>query len=128
MATSGGQSEDWTERLYKPEDVWAFRPVRKPPVPEATVANPIDAFHVARLADAGLEPATQADKRDLLRRAVFDLTGLPPTPEQARAFLSDTKPGAWERLVDSLLASPHYGEQWGRHWLDVARYADTAGN
>ena len=128
MATSGGQSEDWTQRLYKPEDIWAFRPVRKPQVPEAAVANPIDAFHVARLAEVGIEPAPQADKRDLLRRAVFDLTGLPPTPEQARTFLSDTGQGAWERLVDRLLARPQYGEQWGRHWLDVARYADTAGN
>ena len=128
METSGGQSEDWTERLYKPENVWAFRPVRKPRVPPVAAANPVDAFHIARMAEAGLKPAPQADKLDLLRRAVFDLTGLPPTQEQARAFLSDVVPGAWERLVDRLLASPHYGEQWGRHWLDVARYADTAGN
>ena len=128
MATSGGQSEDWTERLYKPENVWAFRPVRKPRVPQVAAANPVDAFHGARIAEAGLRPAPRADKLDLLRRAAFDLTGLPPTPEQARAFLSDAAPGAWERLVDRLLASPHYGEQWGRHWLDVARYADTAGN
>ena len=128
VATSGGQSEDWTRRRYKPEDIWAFRPVRKPQVPRAEAANPIDAFHSARLAEAGIEPAPQAAKRDLLRRAAFGLTGLPPTPEQARAFLSDTGRGAWGRLVDSLLASPHYGEQWGRHWLDVARYADTAGN
>ncbi len=128
VATSGGQSEDWTRRRYKPEDIWAFRPVRKPQVPRAEAANPIDAFHSARLAEAGIEPAPQADKRDLLRRAAFGLTGLPPTPEQARAFLSDAGRDAWGRLVDSLLASPHYGEQWGRHWLDVARYADTAGN
>ena len=128
MATSGGQSEDWTERLYKSENVWAFRPVRKPRLPQVAAANPVDAFHVARMAEAGLKPAPRADKLDLLRRAVFDLTGLPPTPEQAQAFLSDATPGAWERLVDTLLTSPHYGEQWGRHWLDVARYADTAGN
>ena len=128
MATSGGQSMDWTERLYEPENVWAFRPVRKPRVPQVAAANPVDAFHIARIAEAGLQPAPRADKLDLLRRAVFDLTGLPPTPEQARAFLSDATSGAWERLVDRLLASPHYGEQWGRHWLDVARYADTAGN
>ena len=128
MATSGGQSEDWTERLYKSENVWAFRPVRKPRLPQVAAANPVDAFHVARMAEAGLKPAPRADKLDLLRRAAFDLTGLPPTPEQAQAFLSDATPGAWERLVDTLLTSPHYGEQWGRHWLDVARYADTAGN
>ena len=128
MATSGGQSEDWTERLYKSENVWAFRAVRKPRVPQVAAENPVDAFHIARMAEAGLKPAPRADKLDLLRRAVFDLTGLPPTPEQAQAFLSDATPGAWERLVDRLLTSPHYGEQWGRHWLDVARYADTAGN
>ena len=128
VATSGGQSEDWTQRLYKPENIWAFQPVRKPQVPQIAAANPIDAFHLARLAEAGVEPAPRADRRDLLRRAVFDLTGLPPTPEQTHAFLSDARSGAWERLVDRLLASPHYGEQWGRHWLDVARYADTAGN
>ena len=128
MATSGGQSEDWTERLYKSENVWAFRPVRKPRLPQVAAANPVDAFHIARMAEAGLKPAPRADKLDLLRRAAFDLTGLPPTPEQAQAFLSDATPGAWERLVDRLLTSPHYGEQWGRHWLDVARYADTAGN
>ncbi|MCY4535238.1 MAG: PSD1 and planctomycete cytochrome C domain-containing protein [Bryobacterales bacterium] len=128
MATSGGQSEDWTERLYKSENVWAFRPVRKPRLPQVAAANPVDAFHIARMAEAGLKPAPRADKLDLLRRAVFDLTGLPPTPEQAQAFLSDATPGAWQRLVNRLLTSPHYGEQWGRHWLDVARYADTAGN
>lgn len=128
VATSGGQSEDWTQRLYKPENIWAFQPVRQPQAPRVAAANPIDAFHLARLAEAGVEPAPRADRRDLLRRAVFDLTGLPPTREQTHAFLSDAKSGAWERLVDRLLASPHYGEQWGRHWLDVARYADTAGN
>ena len=128
VATSGGQSDDWTQRLYKPENIWAFQAVSKPQVPQLAATNPIDAFHRARLVEAGVEPAPRAAKRDLLRRAVFDLTGLPPTPDQTRAFLSDSKPGAWGRLVDRLLASPHYGEQWGRHWLDVARYADTAGN
>ena len=128
VATSGGQSDDWTQRLYKPENIWAFQAVSKPQVPQLAATNPIDAFHRARLVEAGVEPAPRAAKRDLLRRAVFDLTGLPPSPDQTRAFLSDSKPGAWGRLVDRLLASPHYGEQWGRHWLDVARYADTAGN
>ena len=128
VATSGGQSDDWTQRLYKPENIWAFQAVSKPQVPQLAATNPIDAFHRARLVEAGVEPAPRAAKRDLLRRAVYDLTGLPPTPDQTRAFLSDSKPGAWGRLVDRLLASPHYGEQWGRHWLDVVRYADTAGN
>ena len=77
--------------------------------------------------EAGLEPAPRADKRTLIRRATYDLTGLPPTAEEVEAFLGDDGPGAWERLIDRLLASPRYGEQWGRHWLDAARYADTSG-
>ncbi len=128
VVTSGGQTDDWTERLYKPEDLWAFQPVVKPEVPEASVANPIDAFHRNKLAGAGIGPAPRADRLTLLRRASYDLTGLPPTPEQALEFLGDSAEGAWDRLVDRLLASPRYGEQWGRHWLDVVRYADTAGN
>ena len=128
LATSGGQTEEWTTRLYKTEDIWAYQPVQKPGVPEGSVPNPIDAFHQMKLEEAGVGSAPQADWLTLLRRASYDLTGLPPTPEQARHFLGDSQPGAWERLIDRLLASPHYGEQWGRHWLDVARYADTAGN
>ena len=128
VATSGGLSSDWDQRPYRAEDIWAFRPVRRPSVPEAGGANPIDAFHRAKLEAAGFEPAPLADQTTLLRRAFYDLIGLPPTPEQAAVFRSDAAPGAWERLVDRLLASPHYGEQWGRHWLDVARYSDTAGN
>ena len=128
VATSGGQSDDWTQRRYKPEDIWAFQPVRRPAVPVIDALSPVDAFHRAKLADAGVDPAPEADSLDLLRRASYDLTGLPPTPDEAREFLSDTAQGAWERLIDRLLASPRYGEQWGRHWLDVVRYADTAGN
>lgn len=128
VATSGGLTPDWDQRTYRAEDLWAFRPVRAAPVPAAKGANPIDAFHRAKLEAAGFEPAPQADQATLLRRAFYDLVGLPPTPQQAAEFRGDTAPGAWERLVDRLLASPHYGEQWGRHWLDVARYADTAGN
>ncbi len=128
VATSGGQNDDWTQRLYKPEDVWAFQPVRRPALPLVSAPNAIDAFHRAALASEGIDPAPEASRLDLLRRASYDLTGLPPTPEQAREFLSDSEEGAWERLIDRLLASPHYGEQWGRHWLDVVRYADTAGN
>ena len=128
VATSGGQTEAWTQRLYEPADVWAFRPVRKPAVPAVQAPSAVDAFHRSKLAGAGIEPAGPASKRVLLRRVFFGLTGLPPTPEQAAEYLEDTAPGAWERLVDRLLASRAYGEQWGRHWLDVVRYADTAGN
>ena len=100
---------------------WAFQPVRvvKPPAP----GHPVDAF----LAASGRKPAPPAAKLALLRRATFDLTGLPPTPEEADTFLKDEAPGAFARVVDRLLACPHYGEKWGRMWLDVARYADTAG-
>jgi uncharacterized protein DUF1553/uncharacterized protein DUF1549 len=112
---------------------WAFRPVRQPAVPpipgEAAtwVRNPIDAFILARLAKEGLKPAPEADRVTLLRRLALDLTGLPPTPEEIDAFVADHRPDAYERQVDRLLASPHYGERWGRHWLDQARYADSNG-
>ncbi|MFO0910030.1 MAG: DUF1549 domain-containing protein [Isosphaeraceae bacterium] len=89
--------------------------------------HPIDAFVGDELAKQGLESAPRADRRTLVRRASFDLLGLPPTPEQVEAFVNDPAPRAWERLLASLLASPHYGERWGRHWLDVARYADSGG-
>ena len=131
VATSGGLADDWTNRRYKPEDLWAFQPLRRPAAPASAQAgggNQIDAFHRAKLDAAGVAPAERADKLTLLRRASYGLTGLPPTPAEARAFLEDDSPGAWEALIDRLLASPHYGEQWGRHWLDVVRYADTAGN
>ncbi len=110
---------------------WSFRPVTKPALPAvknaAWVSNPVDRFVLARLEAAGLTPAPPADRRTLLRRVSFDLIGLPPTPEEVAAFEADTAPEAYERLVDRLLASPRYGERWGRHWLDVARYADTKG-
>ncbi len=105
---------------------WAFRPMRDPPAPEGgdTV---IDAFIQARLAGVGLEPAPQADKGTLLRRATMDLHGLPPTPAEVRDFVADESGDAFVRVVDRLLSSPRYGERWGRHWLDVARYADSNG-
>jgi hypothetical protein len=110
---------------------WAFRPVRKPAVPAVKhldrVHTPVDAFLLAALEAKGLEPAPEADRRTLLRRVSFDLTGLPPTPEEAEAFVNDKAPDAYEKVVERLLASPAYGERWGRHWLDVARYADTKG-
>jgi cytochrome c553 len=108
---------------------WAFQPVVKPTVPETRGAadQAIDRFILARLEAAGLTWAAEADRRTLIRRLSYDLTGLPPSPERVEAFVSDQRPDAYERLVDDLLASPRYGERWGRHWLDVARYADTKG-
>jgi len=107
---------------------WAFSKPQCPTVPEVSgIKNPIDAFVAQKLKAVGIEPVAEADRLTLLRRACFDLHGLPPTSEQAKAFLSDTTPDAWERLVDSLLASPRYGEKWARHWLDLIRYGDTSG-
>ena len=110
---------------------WAFQPVRRPfPLSVRQTSwpqNPIDRFVLARLEAKGLTPSPRADKRTLLRRVTFDLIGLPPTPEEVAAFEADHSPEAFARVVDRLLASPHYGERWGRHWLDVARYADTKG-
>ncbi len=115
----------------KAETHWSFQPVgrpRPPPVSdEAWIRNPIDNFVLARLDEAGLAPSPEAGKATLIRRAYLDLAGLLPTPEAVRAFLDDQRPDAYERLVDGLLASPRYGERWGRHWLDVARYADSNG-
>ncbi|WP_435020014.1 PSD1 and planctomycete cytochrome C domain-containing protein [Tundrisphaera sp. TA3] len=110
---------------------WSFRPVARPEVPRVArpeaVRDPIDAFLLARLEQDGLGFAPEADKTTLIRRATFDLTGLPPTPEEVDAFLADTAPDAYDRLVDRLLASPRYGERWARHWLDVVGYADSDG-
>ena len=111
---------------------WAFKSVVKRPPPPVNdpgwAANPIDRFLRAKHEQLGLEPAPEAHRLVWLRRASFDLTGLPPTPEDAAAFLADNSPQAYERQVERLLASPLYGERWGRHWLDVARYADSTGN
>ena len=127
VRTSGGLSEEWTNRRYQEDDLWAFRPLRKVAPPESDANHPIDAFIERKLAEAKLTPASRADKRTLIRRATYDLTGLPPTPEEIEAFLNDESADAWSKVIDRLLDSPHYGEQWGRHWLDVVRYADTAG-
>jgi mono/diheme cytochrome c family protein len=110
---------------------WSFQSVRRvepPAVQDAGwVRNPIDAFVLARLEKEGLKPSPEADRTTLIRRLCLDLTGLPPTPEEVDAFVQDTRPDAYERLVDRLLASPHYGERQARHWLDLARYADSNG-
>ena len=105
---------------------WAFRPVKRPDVPGKAI-DPVDAFVLAKLSDNGLSLSPRADKRTLIRRATFDLHGLPPTPDEIAAFLIDETLEAYEKLLDRLLASPRYGERWGRHWLDVARYADNKG-
>ncbi len=102
----------------------------KRPTPPATRdgawgLNPIDAFILAKLEAKGLKPNPPATKRELIRRAYYDLTGLPPTPEEVEAFVADPSPSAYEALVDRLLDSPHYGEKWGRHWLDLVRFAET---
>ncbi|OAI40274.1 hypothetical protein AYO40_04970 [Planctomycetaceae bacterium SCGC AG-212-D15] len=121
----------------KPDDAeawkkhWAFQPVRKPALPtvknSAWAVTPIDHFVLAKLETKGWAPSPRADRRTLIRRAYFDLLGLPPTPEEVDAFVNDPAADAFAKLVDRLLASPHFGERWGRHWLDVARYADERG-
>jgi len=128
VETSGGQTPEWTARSYDTEKLWAFRPVQRPTLPPASEAsNPIDAFIAQRLAEEGLSPAAEAGRTALIRRATYDLIGLPPTPDEIDAFLADKDADAYERLVERLLADPRYGEQWGRRWLDVTRYADTSG-
>ena len=110
---------------------WAFQPIAEPissaVSDEAWVTSPIDRFVLARLEAAGMKPRSRADKETLIRRASFDLIGLPPTVAEIDAFLADESPEAFEKVVDSLLQSPHYGERWGRHWLDLVRYADSNG-
>jgi len=114
------------------KNFWSFKPRSQaaPPTPKQPgwAANPIDQFILANLEKNGLTPAPPADKTTLLRRATFDLTGLPPTEKELQAFLADKSPKAFEKVVDRLLASPRYGERWGRHWLDVMRYADSTGS
>jgi hypothetical protein len=111
---------------------WSFQPIRDHQPPrvkdKSWVRTPIDQFILAKLEEKKLKPIGDADRRTLIRRATFDLTGLPPTPEEIEEFLNDRSPNAFEKVVDRLLASPAYGEKWGRHWLDLVRYADTAGD
>jgi hypothetical protein len=121
-----------TNREYVPtpeqRSFWSFQPIHKQALPkvkdESWVKSPIDRFILGNLEARGLSPVKRADKRTLIRRASFDLVGLPPTPEEVEAFLKDSSSDAFAKVVDRLLASPHYGERWGRHWLDVARYAE----
>jgi hypothetical protein len=108
---------------------WSFQPVKRPAVPTVKrsewVRNPIDAYVLSKLEEKGYTPAPPATRAQLLRRAYYDLIGLPPTPAEVDAFLADNSPDAYEKVIDRLLASPHYGEKWGRHWLDLVRYAET---
>ena len=129
LASAAAAADDFAKR----KDHWSLAYPVRPEVPEIatpegdTAANPIDAFVLAKLRNMNLSAAPLADRRTLARRAYFDLLGLPPTPEQVDEFVRDADPKAYEKLIDRLLASPHYGERWARHWLDVARYADTGG-
>ncbi|MCA9054779.1 MAG: DUF1549 domain-containing protein, partial [Planctomycetaceae bacterium] len=143
--TSGGTSAEWTNRRYQPDDLWAFQPVRPMTMDqqrsrlaesglkvsdEDFTAKVVDALIQRRIDEAGLTAAPRADPRTLIRRATFDLHGLPPAPEEVETFVAASARdprGAWEALIERLLASPRYGERWGRHWLDVTRYADTGG-
>jgi hypothetical protein len=115
----------------KGRDWWSFKPVTEPGIPKVKDASwpqsPLDHFILAKLEAKGLKPAARADRRTLIRRATYDLIGLPPTPEEIDAFVNDRAENAFAKVVDRLLASPHYGERWGRHWLDIARYADSNG-
>jgi len=143
MKTSGGLSPEWTNRKYKPEGLWAYRPVREIGVMEywghavsrtqalqdsAPPPHPIDVFIAAKI-PAGLTAAPAADRVTLIRRATFDLLGLPPKPEDVESFVKDTRPdaAAFAAVIDRLLDSPHYGERMAQHWLDVTRYADSSG-
>ena len=126
----------WPEQFVlksRPEAWWAYQPLERPPLPEissqgtAWARTPIDWFIASQREQRKLTPVPAADRRTLVRRLYYDLTGLPPTPQQVRAFVQSTDPLVYEKLVDQLLASPRYGERWGRHWLDVVKYGDTCG-
>ncbi len=110
---------------------WSYQPLARPELPTVRksrwVRNPIDRFILAELETAELPHAPEANKIALIRRVTFDLTGLPPSPSEVAAFVGDSRPDAYERLVDRLLESPHYGERWAQHWLDLAHYADSNG-
>lgn len=133
VPTSGGTSSEWTNRRYQEEDLWAFMPLKR--LSELLPKNvsrdhAIDFLINEKLNGVGISPAESAKPRDLIRRATFDLTGLSPTPQEVKSFLTQYEKdaqSAWSKLIDRLLDSPRYGEHWGRHWLDVTRYADTGG-
>ncbi len=123
----------WISQGAKWEQHWSLKPIKRPATPKLTTSqkkwtrNPIDHFIRTKQNELGLAPSTEAGRLTLIRRLTFDLTGLPPTPTEIDAYKNDNSPKAYEKLVNRLLASPHYGERWGRHWLDVVKYADTCG-
>jgi hypothetical protein len=133
LVASKAKKRSWTEKVLEPEAKkwWSFQPLSPtapPPVKDqAWVKTPIDRFILAKLEAAGIGPSPQAAKHVLVRRAYFDLLGLPPPPEEVEAFINDKSPDAWPRLIQRLLNNPHYGERWGRHWLDLARFAESHG-
>ena len=133
LAIVAFSAESGEKEIFTPVQLrhWSLQKVAKRPVPivkmKDWLATPVDAFILGKLEARGLTPSKPADRVTLLRRVSLDLTGLPPTPEELAAFISDQSPKAWEKLVDRLLASPYYGERWGRHWLDVARFAESQG-
>src|SRR5258708_1455860 len=132
-AASGAPSPATTQQLEEliraGRESWAFSAPKEPVAPSVVdgswCKSPIDPFILAKLETRGLKPAAPADKRTLIPRAYFDLIGLPPKPEEVDSFLHDDSPDAFAKVVDHLLASPHYGERWARHWLDVVRYTDS---
>ena len=115
----------------RPSDHWAFQPIVRPTLPspknKQLARNPLDLFILAKLQDEGLDPSPTTDRNTLVRRLYLDLLGIPPTIKQINKFVDNNNPAAYEELVDEILASPRYGERWGRHWLDLARYADSNG-
>lgn len=127
----GAQWPDDGSKLKVESDHWSFQPIENPPVPEVEnedwPRNEIDRFVLARLEEEGIKPSPEADRSTLIKRLSYDLLGLPPTPKEVDAFVNDSSPAAYANLVDRLLKSPHFGERWGRHWLDKARYADSDG-
>lgn len=132
----GSSAVSFADETYKPAERqhWSLLARVEHPVPtferqeqRSWIRTPIDAFVLAKQIEAGVAPASEADRATLIRRLTFQMTGLPPTPREVSAFAGDPSPGSYERLVDRLLASPHYGEQWGQHWLDVVRFAETEG-
>jgi mono/diheme cytochrome c family protein len=133
LVEGDAKPESWTRRVIAPEakDFWSFQPLRRAEPPAVKNAawcrTPVDRFVLARLEAAGLQPGEVVDRNKLIRRAYFDLLGLPPSPEEVHAFLNDQSNDAWGNLIDRLLASPHYGERWARHWLDIARFAESHG-
>ncbi|NND33831.1 MAG: DUF1549 domain-containing protein, partial [Saprospiraceae bacterium] len=128
VQTSGGQTTHWEERYYRTDDLWAYRKPHHSDIPgQFPDKHPIDAFVEHKLLELQLPAAESATMRQLVKRVYYDLLGLPPTKEQIDAFVNDGKADSYERLIDQLIASPHYGEEWARHWLDVVRYSDSDG-